>query len=910
MRHIARNNIMSIAADSENPNFPASRLLDSHPKLKWRALDGDASAKLTAEVIGGCSDIMIAGTNAATATVKAINPNAARWASDAWGREATGLVAAANGILAASAFVADVFIYDTRNDSDGGRWRSKCQGLSWYNEQLNTATRGATRDFPEVALIVAETNKVTIYDATKADCPMWMVFNAASNAYLYRISGIYLKSVVMKEGQLVVGVEGTSGCVSAVDFPRDRSKWSGLFVSSFIRVTLPISGRNNTDTTYRESVSYAGIVSRAVTDVAITTISRAKNEIGLLDPVIAVATDGGVSVIDGPAGIGTVIDLTYVKSTDKVSTSVRFPESGGIMWTNRDGGGNGTGVYVMAESTIPDADKATAPPRIYATRATMSGASLCYSPTADFSYAKCLAEGAIGHGSGLTLLREDLASPVAGMVNLITKDFITGWMRGDIRRALICEAGWTTENLVGGTLADRCVKASSFTVNGTLSRSPVAIGAELQCLGPFSTANYLSQPYSADLDFAGDMHILGWLYMTPNSAIEVIASRGYWVGGWNGQPAWAVQILTDGKIRLAVTTNGSTWDTPASQSAVNISRFLMFGIIRRANKIEIWIDGIKETDHSMVAAIASWASANATLWIGTNQGFGNTLPHGKLALLRIGAGAPSNAQIAEIYRTELPLFQPGAKCTLQGTSNAVNALSFDPGKQLLHVGTPAGLTSFRGLSVVPTTYTEGLAVSPDIKAISSCRGRVLVGSASESYTWSPPYYSVAPDEWANKELSVSATVTQRSKSKALWLQLSETISTPCELSISLSGDAPVEAGVVTANIAETYGGRNPSWGIHEGRRDFSVKVEASNGSQYYKKRDIVRHFAFSAILSRPQAIKLENSFDDLGEIPSAWRLTDLVGNDWVVFGKFDGPPEINHANHNYSEIRAGIIEVL
>ena len=28
----------------------------------------------------------------------------------------------------------DVFVYDTRKDSDGGAWRHRTQNLSWYNE--------------------------------------------------------------------------------------------------------------------------------------------------------------------------------------------------------------------------------------------------------------------------------------------------------------------------------------------------------------------------------------------------------------------------------------------------------------------------------------------------------------------------------------------------------------------------------------------------------------------------------------------------------------------------------------------------------------------------------------------------------------------------------------------------------
>ena len=51
----------------------------------------------------------------------------------------------------------DVFVYDTSKDSDGGAWRKRTSHTSWYNETLGTATRGSRKEFPAVAVIVAET---------------------------------------------------------------------------------------------------------------------------------------------------------------------------------------------------------------------------------------------------------------------------------------------------------------------------------------------------------------------------------------------------------------------------------------------------------------------------------------------------------------------------------------------------------------------------------------------------------------------------------------------------------------------------------------------------------------------------------------------------------------------------------
>ena len=83
-----------------------------------------------------------------------------------------------------------LFVYDTSLDSDGGAWRKRTQNTSWYNEPLNTLTRGSRREFPAVALIVAETStngKVTIYDADDPTLPMWMVFENVRDGSRYSL---------------------------------------------------------------------------------------------------------------------------------------------------------------------------------------------------------------------------------------------------------------------------------------------------------------------------------------------------------------------------------------------------------------------------------------------------------------------------------------------------------------------------------------------------------------------------------------------------------------------------------------------------------------------------------------------------------------------------------------------------
>jgi hypothetical protein len=75
----------------------------------------------------------------------------------------------------------------------------------------------------------------------------------------------------------------------------------------------------------------------------------------------------------------------------------------------------------------------------------------------------------------------------------------------------------------------------------------------------------------------------------------------------------------------------------------------------------------------------------------------------KFALLRISATAPTADQIAKIYNDEKLLFQPNAKATLDGTSDAVTALAHDPETDLLHVGTNQSRSVFYGLRRINET---------------------------------------------------------------------------------------------------------------------------------------------------------------------------------------------------------------
>jgi len=150
----------------------------------------------------------------------------------------------------------DVFVYDTSKDSDGGAWRTGAlaQASSWYNETLNTTTRGSRKEFPAVAVIVAEATKVTIYDGDDPALPMW----AATSVGFTNIS-----CVASKNGKLVLGRSGGSGAHS-YDFL--KGQW-------YLRNAVYLY-------TYAPS-SFTGTFTGAVTDTAGKIVNGAVNDVAM-----------------------------------------------------------------------------------------------------------------------------------------------------------------------------------------------------------------------------------------------------------------------------------------------------------------------------------------------------------------------------------------------------------------------------------------------------------------------------------------------------------------------------------------------------------------------------------------------------------------------------------------------------
>ena len=710
----------------------------------------------------------------------------------------------------------DVFVYDTSKDSDGGAWRKRTQGTSWYNETLNTATRGARREFPAVAVIVAESNKVTIYDGDDPALPMWMVFtvtttynggiltvgNSGSVTGISAING----SLVVSTGQST-GNDGVNG-VFVIAFLSDsaikycQSQLSTTFDLDIARRNSPSGGGND----YTSGISLPRLVSNFHNDVAMTVLPDAPIDpaTGLPVPTIAVATAGGVSVIKDD---GAVVDI-YPTSLPE-HWKVDFAGEKLMM----------QGAYLDYSPwvvSIPDADVTgwfynTAQPtgitlEEYSTTGSNnpSGANLRFLGATGQRNKPMVASGSARYlctASGLSIIAANEDAPSNGMVNYITSSYQSGWQNGDIKGAFLSDTDdtdlvgsgelWNTPTISdpavwswdGSTLtatgdgtsatatgdavvagevyfvsftvgaagaglfqvrlgdtflatlggganqtysytvvatgatglrftdtgsttavisnisakladADRSVNNNGLIVNGTVTRTAVATGADLVAYSGFSASNYLEQPYNSALDFGtGDFCVMGWVKLNGTTNCG-IAARGV-SGSTSGMIALST-ANTNNTIRFDI---GSAF--VSSASTVSSGSWAFIVVKRESGIAYLYLNGALSNSG---ANTQSATNASATTKLG-QLSFASSPLLGSLALFRISATAPSAEQIAKIYNDEKFLFQENAQATLYGASDAVTSLAHDDATNLLHVGTSAGRSVFSGLRRVSNTTT-------------------------------------------------------------------------------------------------------------------------------------------------------------------------------------------------------------
>ena len=374
----------------------------------------------------------------------------------------------------------DVFVYDTSKDSDGGAWRNRTQHTSWYNETLNTSTRGSRKEFPAVAVIVAQNTKLTIYDGDDPSMPMWMLIKKdglASNLFgthpnMERI----ISDISALNGVLVVGsympgftieAHSTSYGLATISFGADSAH---IYRGHRLQKYSGTLEQRHDNSGYATITSAINIKSSWVHKVAMKVLPGAPISpiTGLSVPTIAVGTSKGVSIIKHD---GSVVDITNNDGVNYAQT-VFFTKDNKIacqLYSQI----RGLRIFDIPESDLIQSNHYT---KGYAlewyegfTEVTgeqvgdlkVLATSLGNTPN-NIEFAIPVAEisGSFSMGStlGITNIVRNSITPIKGLFNYTTADYNTGWITRETELAALMSIDDTnitgTQFLANNTFAN------------------------------------------------------------------------------------------------------------------------------------------------------------------------------------------------------------------------------------------------------------------------------------------------------------------------------------------------------------------------------------------------------------------------------------------------------------------------
>jgi hypothetical protein len=316
-------------------------------------------------------------------------------------------------------------------DAAAATYESKAASIGSVSEVF----RGNKAKFPRLAAIVAEAANVTIYDLTEPGRPMWMRFTATAESPGPAIrSANAIGSLAALNGELVIGGAKSSGDIHRMNFIKDGAQSHGtannVFLGNIAQRNSPLGHVAGTGSV---------LAGRYVNAVAMMVRPTAPTDPVTLLPVPTI----GVAVGTGAAGqLGTVLmdDGTAVNysATGNDGASVAFTKRGEVVWA----GSASTSMAVMPlaatnQSNIFGGGGASA--RLYNSVGTVGLPALGTISASNKRISPAGSVLATAATPGVVLQRENPSTQAAGLVANITGTYNTGWMTGDIRRALLAD---------------------------------------------------------------------------------------------------------------------------------------------------------------------------------------------------------------------------------------------------------------------------------------------------------------------------------------------------------------------------------------------------------------------------------------------------------------------------------------
>ena len=238
---------------------------------------------------------------------------------------------------------------------------------------------------------------------------------------------------------------------------------------------------------------------------------------------------------------------------------------------------------------------------------------------------------------------------------------------------------------------------------GRVKKKQVSSGAELASYGPFSTSNFLYQPYTSSLQFGtGEMMFACWFKTTSTTYEQTIMRRfGSAVTG-----GFLMRVLgSSSELQWFVrTTSSNNYTVATSGAPVDDGKWHMAVGARAGSRVRLYLDGNFVGSNTSIPGGASIDDTgnDAITYFGIENGLvGAVNPYpGEMALVRFAAAEPTAEQVKRWYETEKHLFSENSKACLYGSSHNIIDSAFDSATDMLHVGTSSGVSVFKDLARV------------------------------------------------------------------------------------------------------------------------------------------------------------------------------------------------------------------
>ncbi len=670
-----------------------------------------------------------------------------------------------------------IFLYDTTKDSDGGVWRKRCQDRSWFDEGPSV-DRGERKEFPALAIIVGESsgNVLHIYDGDHPNTPLWMSFRGGASHLWANITTVHAINGDIFVGLSEYGVVRISLLGDSIGRYRvaGNSSWG-------YKQPREILTRNTVQPT--NNARYAPFSNSLICDNVSSVYAMALHDAptdsctGMKIPTLCVvskngssgANSGGLTIFhdDGTVtsvnhGYGSSMVMGMCAEQEALIMGHNGPTSGQSIEiidvrTQKRRLGPGHQVTAAIGPTHGENDGGTDIGRYYGYGGIEEPGPFKFNSWGTTQENPIIKQGSIIFGTGtkgLHRIAEEFSPDLnrtnsagydtvgsnsyglqAGMVNITTKDINTGWMHGDTHVCLGMYADPTQDGVAlsnGGQYSSFAYPTRNFTAysNGALKYQAVAEGAELLSYTGFDANNYIRR--NETFTIFGDTScfvMMGWSKTSATNAYQYLMN----VQSSTANHGMGIAIhVTSGLPYFWDSTNGSGGMIGDISVADGHWHHICCVADWGSSAVQktMYVDGsMAKTSSKAVVDLNPVDNWNIGHYTPANTSPAVNYPHqGQLALLKISGGGdadrrgvPTAAQVKKIYEDELPLFQPNAKCTLYGSSNAITATDFDDDTNILHVGTSQGRSDFRGLKRINNT-TNAITSG---KTLSAAKGMVV-----------------------------------------------------------------------------------------------------------------------------------------------------------------------------------------